>query len=88
MMKTWSADDVIQFLTEESDIYQLTPENIAVFGRQELAGMDLLTLTQQELEERGVPFGPARRIMRWVEALKTAKSLPGEYGKRRATRNH
>ncbi|CAG8786115.1 7011_t:CDS:2, partial [Gigaspora margarita] len=70
-VKKWKRNDVIKYLRSIKNELDLKDKYIDIIEEQEIAGPELLKLTEKQLETLGMPFGPAMRIVDHAQKLST-----------------
>jgi hypothetical protein len=71
----WKRAHVQTFLDANKHAYDLDGEDIEIIKQNKVAGVALLELTVEQLQNIGLALGPATAIAKLVEKLKKAKGL-------------
>ncbi|CAG8532667.1 8235_t:CDS:2 [Diversispora eburnea] len=74
-IRKWSPEEVITFIKAKKNDLFLKENQIKVLEDQEVAGLDFLRLSQEDLERWGIPGGPAKRIIESVKEINEGRLL-------------
>ncbi|CAG8751412.1 17009_t:CDS:2, partial [Gigaspora margarita] len=66
-VKEWKQVDVLKYLQSIKDELDLSDKYIDIIKEQEISGPELLKLTEEKLEDFGIPYGPAMRIVDFTQ---------------------